>query len=69
MKLGFKNNASFKWSGSNDWKLNLGNIEFPEGKLSIIQGPTGSGKSSRKFQKFPLTIEVFFFVYETCSLR
>lgn len=53
-KLGFKENASFKWSGSDNWKLDLGDIEFPEGKLSIIQGPTGSGKSSCEFLSFSL---------------
>lgn len=46
--IGFKC-ASFRWGSSSDsTKLSLQNlsIEFPIGKLSVIIGPTGVGKSS-----------------------
>nr|QFR37208.1 ABC transporter [Cyberlindnera americana] len=46
-KIGFKD-ASFSWgtSTSNDFKLKNLNVDFQRGKLNVIIGPTGSGKTS-----------------------
>ena len=49
-KIGFEN-ASFEWGGapkSETSRFSLGplNVEFPEGKLTLISGATGSGKSA-----------------------
>lgn len=45
--IGFEN-ASFSWnaSSSNDFKLRDINVAFKEGKLNVIIGPTGAGKTS-----------------------
>lgn len=45
--IGFEN-ASFSWNSQseNDFKLRDLNIEFKAGKLNVIIGPTGSGKTS-----------------------
>lgn len=45
--IGFQN-ASFSWNASsaNDFKLRDLNVSFKEGKLNVIIGPTGSGKTS-----------------------
>lgn len=49
--LGFRDDATFCWSKAstenNNWVLGPVNIAFPAGKLTIIKGETGSGKSSR----------------------
>ena len=49
-KIGFEN-ASFEWDiapKSEPSRFSLGplNVEFPVGKLSIVSGATGSGKSA-----------------------
>lgn len=46
-KVGFKN-ASFSWNlnSETDFKLRDMNVEFKKGKLNVIIGPTGSGKTS-----------------------
>ncbi|KAI8916012.1 P-loop containing nucleoside triphosphate hydrolase protein [Gorgonomyces haynaldii] len=44
-EVGFKN-ASFQYYNSSDFKLKNLNLEFPLNKLTVITGPTGSGKSS-----------------------
>ncbi|KAJ3241023.1 hypothetical protein HDU81_002193 [Chytriomyces hyalinus] len=47
-KLGFTNNASFNYGGVGNIEPVLKNLgfTFPDGKLSIVIGKTGSGKSS-----------------------
>ncbi|KAJ1865050.1 hypothetical protein LPJ78_002941 [Coemansia sp. RSA 989] len=45
-EIGFAN-ATLKWSTTNDaFKLTNVNVLFPRNKLTVIGGPTGSGKSS-----------------------
>ncbi|CAG8685386.1 3615_t:CDS:2, partial [Dentiscutata heterogama] len=45
-RIGFTN-ATFQWpNDSNNFTLNKLNVFFPPGKLSIIHGPTGCGKSA-----------------------
>jgi ABC-type multidrug transport system fused ATPase/permease subunit len=46
-KIGFSD-ASFSWDSSSDvdFKLRNLNVEFKVGKLNVIIGPTGSGKTS-----------------------
>ncbi|KAJ2652715.1 hypothetical protein IWW40_000826 [Coemansia sp. RSA 1250] len=45
-EIGFAN-ATLKWSTTNDaFKLTNVNVLFPQNKLTVIGGPTGSGKSS-----------------------
>ncbi|CAN6604830.1 ATP-dependent bile acid permease [Trichomonascus vanleenenianus] len=40
-------NATLAWSGGHkSFKLSNISVEFPQGKLSVVIGPTGSGKSS-----------------------
>ncbi|KAJ1775919.1 hypothetical protein LPJ54_003410 [Coemansia sp. RSA 1824] len=43
--LGF-NNAIFLWNVDSQFRLGNLDVRFPSGKLSLIGGPTGSGKSS-----------------------
>ncbi|KAJ2628805.1 hypothetical protein IW137_005318, partial [Coemansia sp. RSA 1287] len=43
--LGF-NNAMFLWNVDSQFRLGNLDVRFPSGKLSLIGGPTGSGKSS-----------------------
>ncbi|SCV05082.1 LANO_0G18074g1_1 [Lachancea nothofagi CBS 11611] len=45
-KIGFEN-ATFSWDRKNpDFKLKTLNVEFKIGKLNVVIGPTGSGKTS-----------------------
>jgi len=52
-KLAFEE-ATLKYpSSEHAFELKGINVEFPQGKLSIISGPTGSGKTSRTFPLSP----------------
>ncbi|OBZ89252.1 ATP-dependent bile acid permease [Choanephora cucurbitarum] len=48
--IGFINNATFSWEhnkdGSNKASIKNLNLNFPVGKLSVVCGPTGSGKTT-----------------------
>ncbi|KAJ1742947.1 hypothetical protein LPJ68_001438 [Coemansia sp. RSA 1086] len=44
-RVGF-NNATLVWNANSSFKLKNINVQFPSGELSVISGPTGSGKSS-----------------------
>ncbi|KAL7418721.1 hypothetical protein Q5752_006404 [Cryptotrichosporon argae] len=40
-------NATFSWGAdASDFKLQVPDVTFPKGKISLIAGPTGSGKTS-----------------------
>lgn len=48
--VGFEN-ANFEWfssdqEGTENFRLDVGNLIFPNGKLSLVVGPVGSGKTS-----------------------
>ena len=44
-EVGFRN-AVLRWSNQDPFRLGPLNVLFPHGKLSLLTGPTGSGKSA-----------------------
>ena len=49
-------NATLRYAGAPEGKVAIedASIEFPVGRLTIVSGPTGSGKTSRAYRFSPI---------------